>query len=172
MTNRRVNDLTNYLEALSSAQASGYKCSEEMREVVRAIRQECGMMRTYEDDYNEYLRRILFKCEDRFTRELSIVNAQIFQAYKAKVAGDLYFKRCTGVSTSIEALTEMYDDVVYIRDINRMQHVDVTDKVVFREGFAQLSRGTRPKVVINIRSIDVVGGENIAGKTFDIAHII
>jgi hypothetical protein len=154
--NERVSELTAYLTALSDAQGSGYKCNGEIAEVIRELRFETGLVNA-DDKVGLYQRKIVELCGDHYKEYLRFINAQIYNAYASGIDGDLYVARCTGTTTSLKALAETFDDVVYVDDMGRFTGENVTGKVVFVERNKELPRGTRPKCVIKIKQIDFTG---------------
>jgi hypothetical protein len=155
----RVPELTKYLLALSEAQKSGYKCSGEMSEVIRELRCEIGLV-NIEDKFGLYTRKILEICGDLYSKEKQFINTQIYFAYLSQANGELYLNRGSGVTTSIKALMEVFDDVVYIKDSNYSQY-SLADKVVFIEGNNEIPRGNKPKRVIRIHPFHItVSGTN------------
>ncbi|AZU61059.1 hypothetical protein [Neobacillus mesonae] len=156
----RVNELTKYLSALSEAQNSGYKCNGEMAEVIRELRVETGLVNT-EDKAGVYNRKITELCGDYYKKDLRFVNAQIYNAYITGISGEIYVSRCSGTTTSLRALAETFDDVVYTDERGHFTSGNLTDKVVFMERRNEIPRGARPKCVIKIRQIDFVGDTQI-----------
>jgi hypothetical protein len=156
MMNERVGELTKYLTALSDAQGGGYKCNGEIAEVIRELRFETGLVNA-EDKAGMYQRKIVELCGDYYNKDMRFANAQIYNAYLSGISGELYVPRCSGTTTSLKSLAEIFDDVVYIDDMGRLTSNNVTDKVVFVERGKVLPRGARPKRVIKIRQIDFTG---------------
>lgn len=105
-----------------------------------ALKKLCG------ESYNEYER---FKTTNRI----------IYDAY-ANYDGDyieLYFKRCSGVSTSIEALQKAFGDVIYLKPpkpFGKTSPDTYMDKVVFTENDVELPRNVKPRKHIHIVSVD------------------
>jgi hypothetical protein len=158
MMNERVTDLTTYLKVLVDAQNSGYKCNGEIAEVIRELRFETGVANT-EDKAGLYHRKIVENCGDCYNKDKRFVNAQIYNAYMTGVNGTIFLPRCSGTTTSIKALAEVFDDVVYFED-GRCNSHNYTDKVVFIERQQLvLPRGSRPKCVIIISQIDFTGSK-------------
>jgi hypothetical protein len=156
MMNERVDDLTTYLKALIDAQNSGYKCNGEIAEVIRELRHETGVANS-EDKLGIYQRNIVEICGSSYNKDMRFVNAQIYYAYLSGVGGEIYVSRCSGASTSLRALAETFDDVVYTDERGRFTSDNLTGKVVFTERNKFLPIGSRPKCVIKIRQIDFIG---------------
>jgi hypothetical protein len=172
MTSERVNELIAYLETLSKVQESGYNCNREISEVINKLRRNFGLSEDIRDLYRRYETHIFIDCGDKYSEEKSLVNSQIFYAYISGKSGELYFRRCSGVTTSILALMKVFGDVVYVKS-PRDSMPDVTGKVVFLEGGAELPHDTRPRSVIKIRSIDVIDTNPLlGGGVCEIAHVI
>jgi hypothetical protein len=176
MIDERVNEftaLTTYLESLAKVQQSGYNCNREISEVIKELRTKLGLNNADVSElYKRYIRRIFLDCGESYSEDKALVNAQIFYAYISGKSGELYFRRCSGVTTSILALMKVFDDVVYVKS-PRDSVPGVAGKVVFLEGGAKLPRGTRPRSVIKIRSIDVIDTKPLLdGGVCEIAHVI
>ena len=164
MKNDRIYELTTYLNALTTAHAAGYKCHGEIGEALKELRSRT-MSASNDVDYVRYKMTIKRSVEnvgmDRDTfQRLLFTNRALFNAYAENDASylELCFGRCSGVTTSIEALVETFDDVVYI--YNNLHTVgDLTNKVVFVERDIELPRGVRPRRVIRIRQFENTGGK-------------
>jgi hypothetical protein len=166
----KTEELLAYFDRLIAAEKAGYHCSREIAEVIYELRRELDV--GFNDVAERYKEEILHSCGESYTEEKAIVNSQIFRAYLSGLSGELYFRRCSGVTTSILALMKVFDDVVYVKS-PRDSVPDVTGKVVFLEGGAELPRGTRPRSVIKIRSIDVIDTKPLlGGGVLEVAHVI
>lgn len=164
MKNDRISELTTYLNSLTTAHAAGYKCHGEIGEALKELRSRT-MGDSNDVDYVRYKlavnRRHTNVIMDRDTfQRLLFTNRTLFNAYAENDASylELCFERCGGVTTSIEALVETFDDVEYIYS-NSLTVSDLTDKVVFVERDIELPRGVRPKRVIRIRQFENTGGK-------------
>jgi hypothetical protein len=160
MKNERVGELTTYLTALTSAHSAGYKCHGEIGEALRELR-TATMGDSKDADYVRYKLEIkreignnVLNDRNAYQRML-FTNKTIYNAYANNDADtlELCFGRCSGTSTSINALINAFDDVVYI-EYERNRGANVTDKVVFVERDIQLPTGVRPKRVIRIRQFE------------------
>ena len=151
--NERVNELTKYLTALSNAQSSGYKCNGEIAEVIRELRYETGVANA-DDKVGIYQRKIVELCGDYYDKERRFVNAQIYGAYMSSIGGYLFVDRGAGTTTSLKALADTFDDVVYVDERGHFTDDNLTDKVVFTERRKDIPRGSRPRCVIKIKQID------------------
>lgn len=156
MINERVADLTTYLNALSNAQSSGYKCNGEIAEVIRHLRFETGIVND-DDKAGVHQRKIAEICGDRYNKDMRFINAQIYNAYLTGASGYLFVERCAGTTTSLKALAETFGDVVYTDERGRFTSDNLSDKVVFVERSKDIPRGSRPRCVIKIKQIDYTG---------------
>ena len=155
MMNERVGDLTTYLKVLIDAQSSGYKCNGEIAEVIRELRHETGIVNA-EDKAGVYQRKLVEICGDNYSKDYRFANALIYNAYLSGISGEMYVSRATGTTTSLKALAEAFDDVVYTDERGRFTNDNLNDKVVFLERSKSVPTGSRPKCVINIRWIDFI----------------
>lgn len=161
MKNERVSELTTYLTALTSAHAAGYKCHGEISEAIRELR-DVTMGDNKDAEYVRY--KLAIKqlvgantMPDRNSNQrMLLTNKTIYNAYANNDADtlELCFGRCSGATTSINALINTFDDVEYIDNARKYRDVNVTDKVVFIERDIQLPTGVRPKRVIRIRQFE------------------
>jgi hypothetical protein len=156
MMNERVTELTTYLTALSSAHAAGYKCHGEIGEAIKALRLE-ALWEYTDDTHAGYRRRIVEICGELYSEKHRLVNELIYTAYRSGFDGEVFLSRCSGTTTSIDALNDLFPDVVYVKSQEDISFTDFTDKVVFVEGRVELPRWGRPKCVIKIRQIDFTG---------------
>jgi hypothetical protein len=104
------------------------------------------------DKKAEYLRNLEID-ESQSKAKYHLTNELIYAAYQAQAEGDLYFDRCSGVTTSIRALEKTFEDVAYIQ-YGKGYFGNFNGKVVFTDPKVKLPRGVRPKCHIRIVAID------------------
>ncbi|WP_353854797.1 hypothetical protein [Bacillus sp. Bos-x628] len=108
--------------------------------------------------YNEYIKRIEDVVGYR-AGERAMTNDIIYRAYETKYAGPLLFRRGAGVTTSLRALVETFDDVVYM-EYNGEMHFskDLNGKIVFKDPGIKLPNFASPLRLIELESADDSGG--------------
>ena len=173
-------DASDAITALKAIQREARKATQALREFEsEASRLEAAtsekavedMFRRWRQDanqalYGHYEAALKKLCGDSYSEDdrFKTTNRIIYDAY-ANYDGDyieLYFKRCSGVSTSIEALQKAFGDVVYLkpwRPFGKTSPDTFTDKVVFTENDVELPRNVKPRKHIHIVSVDYTDDE-------------
>jgi hypothetical protein len=142
-------DISEALTGLKALQREVRKATQALRELETENQINTG------SDYDKYKREIE-RLIDVNIEGFKVTNDTIYSAYHNEEKEiDLYFGRCVGVSTSIKALMNVYDNVAYIKPHRPIPNVH--NKVVFVEAGLDLPRGSRPKKIIRIRQIDSYG---------------
>lgn len=129
----------------------------ETRKAIQGLKELESVNDVYiKSDYQRFKQEIVNLVNGEFIERFKITNDTIFSAYhNGEKEINLYFGRLVGVSTSIKALQNIYDDIVYISHIKRNRHTpNLNNKVVFMETGFDLPRGMSPKKVIRIIQID------------------
>lgn len=133
----------------------------EVKETVRSLaelRSQDEATSDYGGKYNEYIRRIEDVVGQR-AGERAMTNDIIYRAYETKYAGPLLFRRCAGVTTSLRALVETFDDVVYMEYNGEMYFSkELNGKIVFKDPGVKLPNFAAPLRLIEIESADDSGG--------------
>jgi hypothetical protein len=182
--NERVNELTAGINALSTAQEHGHKCGNEMSRLVSALTAELvGSDNGHQpkDDRNyiryKYAIKELTGNPGINSREkylaLRTTNKQIYAAFEDVTCdhADLYFARCSGVTTSAAALSIAFDNVVIVADSEisakelrknganvvsgNIRGTDFADKTVIFEAGVQPTE-TNALRTIKIYAVDIV----------------
>lgn len=129
----------------------------EVKETVRSLAE----LRSRDDDggkYNEYIKRIEDVVGQR-SGERAMTNDIIYRAYETKYAGPLLFRRAAGVTTSLRALTETFNDVVYVEyPGERHFSKELNGKIVFKDPGVKLPNFAAPLRLIELESADDSGG--------------
>jgi hypothetical protein len=170
--NEKITELTTFLSALAQVQGNGYKCHGEISEVIRELRNLTGIS-FKEGTADEYLNKIHEFCGDHYDTKKAAVNEQIRNAYLTGINSTLFFERCSGVSTSLKALAEIYDDIIYVENSKYGNLPQTLGKVIFVENSVELPRGIRPRCTIRIRQIELMQSyvDQVSGRPFDSARI-
>ncbi|WP_342468178.1 hypothetical protein NSS78_16125 [Bacillus sp. FSL W8-0920] len=124
------------------------------KETVRSLAE----LRSRDEDggkYNEYIKRIEDVVGQR-SGERAMTNDIIYRAYETKYAGPLLFRRAAGVTTSLRALVETFDDVVYLSysDKKTLEN-ELNGKIVFKDPGVRLPGFASPIRLITIEVVDV-----------------
>ena len=114
MMNVRIEELTAYLNALTSANSSGYKCDREIAEVIKELRRELSLSSDCEYKYRLAILTLTGDADSGFVSTNNLVFATY--ANDKSPHSDIYFPRWSGVTTSLAALAMAFDDVVFIAD--------------------------------------------------------
>lgn len=132
----------------------------EVKETVRSLAE----LRSQDDGsgkYNEYIKRIEDVVGER-TGERALTNDIIYRAYETRYAGPLLFTRCAGVTTSLRALAETFDDVVYLEGLDeKPSENELNGKIVFKEPGVRLPGFPSPLRLITIETVDMDKGSLI-----------
>lgn len=164
-------DVSEALTGLKAVQREAKKATQALAEFEAT---------NYQPEYDKYERIIkeLSKGETPSSKDyqqrLKLTNRLIYDAYTSYSdieTIELFFPRCSGVSTSIRALTAIFDEVIYVNLHSHTAVADIADKVVFIESGLPIPRGSRTKRVIRIRSIDVTGKGDFHGRPYEIANV-
>jgi hypothetical protein len=123
---KRTDDLLSYFDRLIAAERSEYHCQREIGEVIAELRDELNIAeKKVSGDETDYIRfKLAVKelsgshdlLERNEQRQLLLTNKTLFQAYK-EFRGDkteLFFGRCSGVTTTLQALAKTFDDVYVV----------------------------------------------------------
>ncbi|MCP9283027.1 hypothetical protein [Bacillus safensis] len=140
----------------------GFKAVQrEVKETVRSLaelRSQDEATSDYDDKYNEYIKRIEDVVGHR-AGERAMTNDIIYRAYETKYAGPLLFRRGAGVTTSLRALAETFDDVVYMEYNGDMYFSKkLNGKIVFKDPGVKLPNFAAPLKLIELESADDSGG--------------
>ncbi|PJI12411.1 hypothetical protein CTV96_09705 [Bacillus altitudinis] len=129
----------------------------EVKETVRSLaelRSQGEAASEYGGKYDEYIKRIEDVVGQR-TGERAMTNDIIYRAYETKYAGPLLFRRCAGVTTSLRALAETFDDVVYLDGFDeKPSENELNGKIVFKEPGVRLPGFASPLRLITIETVD------------------
>ncbi|QNH48743.1 MULTISPECIES: hypothetical protein [unclassified Bacillus (in: firmicutes)] len=110
------------------------------------------------DKYAEYIKHIEAEVGER-SGERAMTNDIIYRAYETRYAGPLLFRRAAGVTTSLRALAETFDDVVYLEYQGDEYHSkDINGKIVFKDPGVTLPNYATPLRLIELESVDEIWG--------------
>jgi hypothetical protein len=146
-------DVSEALKGLKALKREAKEATKALRELEGAQNQGADYVR-YKLAVKQLVGDNTMTNRNDYQRML-FTNKTIYNAYANNDADtlELCFGRCSGTTTSIIALMNTFDDVVYIENA-RNRDVNVTDKVVFIERDIRLPTGVRPKRVIRIRQFE------------------
>lgn len=149
----------------------------EVKETVRSLAELRSQDEATSDSggkYNEYIKRIEDVVGHR-AGERAMTNDIIYRAYETKYAGPLLFRRAVGVTTSLRALAETFNDVVYLEyQGDAYLSKDINGKIVFKDPGVTLSNHATPLRLIELESVDEIRGttEVIHDVSSTTAHVV
>ncbi|WP_366560698.1 hypothetical protein AB0R69_19725 (plasmid) [Bacillus pumilus] len=149
----------------------------EVKDAMRALaelRSQDEATSDYSGKYNEYIKRIEDVVGHR-AGERAMTNDIIYRAYETKYEGPLLYRRCSGVTTSIRALTKTFEDVVYLEHLGETYlSKELNGKIVFKDPGVKLPDFAAPLRLIALECVDSVGGvvRILDDKTITTASII
>lgn len=119
--------------------------------------------------YNVYIENIKELTGDSYSDEYELINENIYQHYVSREGGYLLTERTAGTSTSIKALANTFDDVLFIdrEAMDKRYNRNVNGKVVFiDEGIVRPRYDGKPDCVYHVctGNIDALEKEILTGK--------
>ncbi|WFA04422.1 hypothetical protein [Bacillus sp. HSf4] len=142
-----VSDAITGLKAVQREAKAATKALAELRDTAKKV----GGI---DDKYDEYIANVKEIAGEFYSADFALTNELIYRAYHLGKGCELFVRRCSGTSTSINALEKTFDDVKYLRRGTRYQSPDLSGKVVFADAGVSIPKEHRAKRIYRIASVE------------------
>ena len=168
MNDEKTKYLLEYIEKLTDATHAGYTFTKEITEAIGELR---GHLINDEDIVKRRYLDGIKSVAHQYNEEMRVTNEIIYALYKSRVGGEVYFNRCSGVTTSLKVLESLVDDVVYLNaERNDKPTPGINGKVLFTDPGIDIYDGLSPLCHYKIVQTDTEGFKDRSGKRVTVRH--